>query len=123
LPNLAETFVLALQKTRDKANGHIREYRLHGDLTRVWGEVAGTYGELMKFGAYLLGHLHGHNAAIDAAPAAREALQEHWFGPYIARLDEALTSLWAKYANWTDRTEFEPLGTSSATLSRWAAYR
>jgi hypothetical protein len=110
LTGLEETFVLALETTQDKANGHIREYRLHHDVERVWGEVVGTYGELMKFGSYLLGHLHGREAAMDAVPKAREALQGHWFAPYFERLNEALKTLWSKYANWTDRTEFEPIG-------------
>ena len=63
-----ETFIQALQTTRENANRAIRAYRLHHDHGRIAGEVFVEYGRLMKYAAYLLGDLDGREVAIEDRP-------------------------------------------------------
>jgi hypothetical protein len=105
-----ETFVLALRETRDRADSHIRDYRLHGDVDRVLAEVSGQYGTLMKFASYLIGHLHGAQLPRNGATAALAALRGHWFAPYFDRLEAALENIWSRFCIWESRDEFLPIG-------------
>jgi hypothetical protein len=89
-----ETFVASLKETWDRANGHIRAYRYHSNHDQVLGEVAGGYGNLMKYASYLLGDLHGQGLDINAAENAKRELGEDWFGPYFERLGEVLADAW-----------------------------
>ncbi len=43
-----ESFLLAMERTRELANESIKKYRLHHDLDVVLGEVCGAYRALMK---------------------------------------------------------------------------
>jgi hypothetical protein len=110
LAGLEETFVLALNTTRLSANAHIRDYRLHGDIDRVWAEVAGRYGDIMKFASYLLGHVHGRAEDKNLPSRSQEQLKDHWFAPYFARLETALEAIWTDYGQWTDQGAFQRIG-------------
>ena len=102
--------MVALRETRDRADDHIRQYRLHGDHGRVLADVSGQYGNLMKFASYLIGHLHGAGLEREAAANAEAALRGHWFAPYFDRLEDALETLWQSFGAWKSRDEFEPIG-------------
>lgn len=106
-----ETFVVALRETRDRADDHIRQYRLHGDHGKVLADVSGQYGNLMKFASYLIGHLHGAGLERDAAATnAVAALKGHWFAPHFDRLEDALGTLWQSFGTWQSRDEFDLIG-------------
>jgi len=105
-----ETFITALNETRQRANDLIKAYRLHGDHGRITGEVYGAYGELMKFAAYHLGNMVGLGLTLEDLPKTKAALEGHWFAPYFEKLKEACAAIAAHYGSWTDRGAFEALG-------------
>ncbi|RKT24770.1 hypothetical protein B0G69_0459 [Paraburkholderia sp. RAU2J] len=105
-----ETFLLALEETRKAANNAIRLYRWHADAPRVLEEVYGAYGNLMKFACYFLGNMAGTGVGLDDLPNTRAALEDHWFAPYFARLDDICRRLGEDYGAWSDQKTFEELG-------------
>jgi hypothetical protein len=105
-----ECFLTFLKETRPKANGLIKAYRLHGDHSRIMGEVYGAYGELLKSAAYVLGNMAGRKLSLDALPATQAALNGHWFAGYFNRLDEVCKRIFDGYGKWTETAPFEALG-------------
>jgi hypothetical protein len=120
-----ETFAKCLKAVRDNADRSIRAYRAHDDHDRVLREIVGEYGALMKFGAYLYGHLRGARLGIEAAPLSAAGLENHWFRPYFDSLASALDELADNYGTWSNWSEFEViaeigfevLGTHGMTLT------
>lgn len=108
--SLEKTLVVALRETRNHADHHIRQYRLHCDHGQVLLDVFRQYGNLMKFASYLIGHLHGAGLEMDAAATAKATLQDHWFARHFERLEDALQASWKSFGAWTSRDEFEPIG-------------
>jgi hypothetical protein len=105
-----ECFLTFLKETRPKANGLIKAYRLHGDHSRIMGEVYGAYGELLRSAAYVLGNMAGRNLSLDALPATQAALNGHWFAGYFNRLHEVCKKIFDGYGKWTETASFEALG-------------
>ena len=110
LANYEETFVAALQETRERVNQHIREYRVHGDHRRILELVGNQYGQLLKFASYLIGHLHGMKLTRETALTASSMLEGSWFEPHFNRLEDALQGLWGRFGTWASLGEFDVLG-------------
>jgi hypothetical protein len=106
----AETFVTVLKEVRARANSRIREYRIHGNVDRVFEEVTREYAQLMKFASYLIGDLSGRDEGMEAVPDAKAALDGHWFEPYFWRMVDAFDDLWERYGQWESLSEFEMVG-------------
>jgi hypothetical protein len=111
-----ETFILALNQTREKANNLIKAYRLHGDVNRIMAEVYGAYGELLKYAAYHLGNLAGRGLSPGDMPVTTDALSGHWFKPHFERLDEICGAIADDYGKWTNLDRFEALGDLADTV-------
>lgn len=105
-----ETFLLALQETRSKANNHIKAFRIHGNVGQILAEVYGAYGELIRFASYLLGTLAGKNLSLADMSKSVAALDGHWFSPYFGRLAEIYKAIASDYGKWSDLSAFELLG-------------
>lgn len=105
-----ETLSVALRETREKANNHIKAFRLHGDVAQVLAQVYGAYGELMRFASYLLGTMSGKGMTLFDLPKTAAALDGHWFSPYFERLDKVHSAIAANYGKWNDLSAFETLG-------------
>ncbi|MER9414055.1 hypothetical protein [Mesorhizobium sp. M0589] len=110
LDGYVETMTTSLVSIREKANEHIKAYRTHGDHDRILLEIAGLYGNLMKFAGYLLGHMDGKGLKLPDVPQVEDALQGHWFAPFFEQLHQALRAIWSEYGQWTDRAAFEAVG-------------
>lgn len=110
LPAYSETFVLALQEIRLRANECIRSYRIHGNHGRILEEVAGYYGDLLKFASYLLGHVDGKGIEIAEVSAVAEALGDHWFEPFFQQLHKALRAIWDQFGQWESPELFDVIG-------------
>lgn len=108
--NYEETFILVLNATRAKANDHIKEFRVHGNVEQIAGEVYGAYGGLMKFASYHLGNLAGRGLSVCERPETILALQDHWFSPFFERLESLLKALASNHGKWTSLDEFEAIG-------------
>lgn len=102
-------FIPALEETRPAANAAIMDYRTHGNVQVVVSKVCGLYGNLLKYSAYHLGNLHGHNVDWRTVPTTADPLKDHWFLPFFERLDRACKTATASLGNWTDSTPFDVL--------------
>lgn len=71
------TFLKVLESTRPTAYDAIRAYRVHGDVDQVLAQVYGICGDLLKFGAYLLGDLDGRGVDVTARTSIADALRNH----------------------------------------------
>jgi hypothetical protein len=108
---MEETFCGALERAKDRADGAIRQYRMHHDVGRVAAEVAGEYRRIMVYASYLLGHVDGMNETIEtAARAATASLAKHeYFRPFFSKLHQYLCAMHASYGDWKGLEVFEPL--------------
>jgi len=105
-----QTFLSVLADARDRANGLIREYRRHGDVARIYREVAGVYGNLLKFACYHLGNLAGFGLQPSDRPETVKALDGHWFAPYFQRLTDICRDIYETFGRWDDQSLFERIG-------------
>ena len=105
-----ETFKIALNETRRKANELIKDYRLHADIDQILAEIYGAYGDLMKFACYFLGNMAGLELSLNDLPATKATLEGHWFSPYFDRMDTICKRISDDYGKWSDRSQFEALG-------------
>jgi hypothetical protein len=109
LGDISTVFVDTSRDARTRANGAIKKYRTHHDLQRLIEEVKCEYGSVLKFASYLLGHLHGLGLTISDCNEANNFISGHWCEAFIVRLDAALSSLMARYGQWTDISVFNVL--------------
>lgn len=110
LDDYMDSFILHLEETKKRADDCIERYRTDYDHDRIITEVTGYYGNLIKVGAYLLGHMDGRELALDDVSLVKEALSGHWYAPYFERLHIALVQLWKNYGQWEHRSDFAPIG-------------
>lgn len=108
---LEDMFCAAFIGARERANAAIRQYRMHGDVSRITNEVADIYRRVMVYSAYLLGHIDGIDGDAGAlAPKAMEALErEPYFNPFFSRLRDELRAMFGTYGEWKNLDVYEPL--------------
>jgi hypothetical protein len=106
-----DTFCVALQSGKERADAAIRQYRMHHDVGRVANEVAEVYKRVLVYASYLFGHLDGLDASVaDKAPKAlQEVASRPCFELFFARLHGELRALYATYNQWKSIDIFEPL--------------
>jgi hypothetical protein len=114
-PNQTEyfesTFCKVLTGIRERSNAHIRDFRTHTDVNKLIRELVDEYGDALKYGAYLLGHLEGLGEMLPkAAPKADTILQElSWFSPLFEKFSANLRILYEAYGGWSGLEVFDPL--------------
>jgi hypothetical protein len=86
-----------------QARNHIKDYRVHGNVSQVFVDVAASIGNPLKYAAYLLGHLEG--AAIEPDFSERCPV---WSGSEFAEFHGLL--LGALRRAWDTREEWGGLG-------------
>jgi len=106
-----DTFCNALERAKDRADAAIRQYRMHGDVSRITREVVDEYKSAMVYASYLLGHLDGWDQTVqEAAPKAISTMESHaYFKPFFTKLHDELRALHASYGNWRSLDVFAPL--------------
>jgi hypothetical protein len=104
------SFLEHLKDARERGNTFIKAYRLHGDVQQIIDELAGVYGNLMKFAAYFLGSAAGLGTQWREFTAAVEALDGHWFLPYFERLEDTVAALYDSLGRWADHAGFDAIG-------------
>ncbi len=109
-------FLCTLKKARSQANTLIKEYRIHGDVTRILTEVFSVYGDLIKFACYQLGTMRGRALTLDDLPKTKAALTDHWFAPHFHRLSQLCGDIADSYGDWTDQKPFEALGSLAEAI-------
>lgn len=103
-----QTFSDVLDLARDRADQRIGSYGLHGHEQRLVVEVAREYRGLMTYASYVIGHLTG--AQMELSEALQAKLDGHWFAPFYVELEAALQALWERAGQWTEWSEFDPVG-------------
>jgi hypothetical protein len=106
------TLCAALQDVRERGNNHIREYRLHSDIGKLMERLQVEYGTVLKYSAYLLGHIAGADLsfASDAPKAASLIESKTFFASTFKEMSGTLETMWATYGHWTEGIEiFAPL--------------
>jgi hypothetical protein len=109
--NYEETFCSVFADVRKRGNAHIRRYRTGRDVMRLLDELQQEYGSMLKYAAYLLGHVEGLGQTLQAAaPRAFALIQESsWFAPLFGDFHLQLKGLDESYGKWSGIEVFEPL--------------
>ncbi len=117
-----ETFCKCAEEVKERANDYIRQYRRHGDLNKLVPQIVAEYGGVLKYAAYLLGHLDGLGLSISKdAPKAHELVnRKTYFTPIFVRFAACLRSMWESYGHWSGLEVFDPLKDVADTLLRAA---
>ena len=91
--NYAETVDLSVKSAFLDARERIKEYRTHGDVSRVFAETTGCISNPLKFAAYLLGHLDGTESESEIGTLCPE-LKGSEFSPFLPVFLTALRDAW-----------------------------
>lgn len=95
----AECLSIATLSALPAAREKIKDYRLHGDVSRLLVEISAPLGNALKMAAYLLGHLEGleDGRPVDSlCPGCTEA----GFSGIVANLRQALREAWDNRDAW-----------------------
>jgi len=106
-----QPLVLALSKAAQTIEEMKLKFEINGDHERAWRDLTVFCVRLSELAAYVIGHMHGADQTLDDAPAARDALKDHWFAPTYQRLEVALEDLWSTGPGWQNLSEFDVLST------------
>ena len=111
LRGFEDTFCNALERAKSRADGAIRQYRMHADVRRVTLEVAEEYESVMVYASYLLGHIDGIEKAVEElSPQVTRTIEMHaYFMPFFAKLHAELRAMHDFYGHWQGLEVFEPL--------------
>jgi hypothetical protein len=105
------TFCEQLEKGVPAMRGCLRQYRMHGDLTRVLSECSYVVKKVLVYASYLFGQLAGIDVSFEeAAPTAKALLESHpEVRAVVERLEAELETMHSTYGSWDSFDVFEPL--------------
>jgi len=105
------TFCEQIEKGLPAIRGYLRQYRMHGDVSRVLAECSYVVKKIVVYASYLFGQLHGIETSFaDAAPKAKEMLERHpAVQSLVLRIELVLQALHQNYGDWPSFDVFEPL--------------
>jgi hypothetical protein len=105
------TFCKQLEKGVPAMRGFLRQYRMHGDVTRVVSECSYVVNKVLVYASYLFGQLAGIDASFEeAAPKAKAILESHpEVRAVVERLEAELETMNSTYGSWDSFDVFEPL--------------
>lgn len=100
------TFINDLAQADDRSEMLILNYREHGSIDQILGEIYGCYGNVLKFAAYHLGNLEGLGIRWQDCEKTTSTLKDHWFLPYFERLQTACLEIAKGYGEWENKASF-----------------
>lgn len=103
------SFLAALKDTKSVVSRAMAEYQIEKNNEKLISTIAGQYKILLKYSAYHLGNLYGHNTDWKELPTTANPLKSHWFSPFFNELDETCQSIARNIDNWTDSHQFDSL--------------
>lgn len=105
------TFCRVFDGVQDRVKVCIRDYISHKDISRLMVDLHHEYGGMLKYLAYLAGHIRGLEQGFPvAAPKAHKTIEEvQFFSPLFPRFVAALEAMHQTYGEWSGREIFEPL--------------
>lgn len=95
---------------RPAARAAVEASFVDNDWERVATEVATACAGVLRYGAYLLGHLHGSNAVLADRPEVCRKLAQLGLLNVLEALEVALQAIANEYGSWKGRASFEVLG-------------
>lgn len=95
----AESVDVSIGSTFQDAQNCIKQYRLHGDASRLLVEVTRHIATPLKMCAYLLGHLDGAKSTAKIADLCPE-LKASEYAEFIAPLRESFRKAWETRHDW-----------------------
>lgn len=100
-----------LEKGMPAVFSQVRQYRMHGDVSRVLNETSYVVKKILVYASYLFGQLHGLGQSFEqAAPKAEEALQSNpEILALLVRLESELKQLETTYGSWESFDVFKPV--------------
>jgi len=106
-----DIFCEQLEKGFPAMRGCLRQYRMHGDVTRVLSECSYVVKKVLVYASYLFGQLAGIGASFEeAAPKAKVLLESHpEVRAVVERLEAELETMHRTYGSWDGFDVFEPL--------------
>ena len=107
---IEDVFLQTLAKTKDDADKAVSDYFDHKDIDRVFAEVYGVHGTLLKFAAYHLGNRAGLGKDLNDLPDTAAALESSWFASHYHKLKSALDEIGNNHCVWETRDVFEVIG-------------
>jgi hypothetical protein len=112
------TFCEQLEKGIPAIRSYLREYRMHGDVSRALTECSYVVDKILTYASYLFGQLDGLGKSLDeGAPKAKAALEGYpEILVLINRLESELSALHGIYGKWPGFEVFEPLKTIALNL-------
>jgi hypothetical protein len=100
-----------LEKGIPAIRGYLRQYRMHGDITRVLTECSYVVKKVLVYASYLFGQFAGTGASFQgAAPRAKALLESHSkVRAVVLQLEAVLETMHKNYESWDTFDVFEPL--------------
>lgn len=107
----AETLVKALETELPALEKQRLKYQWqHHDLNVFWHQCLARVRRLLTLSGYVIGHLHGLGADVDAeCPALAKALQDAGWRPLFDTLATTLKALDDSHNEWNGFDAFRPL--------------
>lgn len=103
------SFLAALENTKAIADQAIIEYQTDRNPKKLISIVTGEYRLLLKYSAYHLGNLYGHDADWRKISTTALSLKSHWFLPFFEDLDKTCKSIANNIKNWKTDPGFDAL--------------
>lgn len=105
------TFCEQLEKGVPAIRRYLRQYRMHGDLTRVLTQCSYVVKKVLVYASYLFGQLAGTGGSFqEAVPKTKALLDSHSeVRAIIQRLEAVLETMNKSYGSWDTFDVFEPL--------------
>jgi hypothetical protein len=108
---LEDTFCSSLEGLRLRGRSALLQYQEDRDVGKLLLYISEQYGRVMKYAAYLLGHLRGSRQEIsEAAPRAAALVEKKiFFKPIFLELTKRLDAMWDAYGKWIGFEVYDPL--------------
>jgi hypothetical protein len=106
-----DTFCTKLDNSHERGNGYIRAYRAHRDVGKLLDQMVSEFGDLLKYAAYLTGHIYGRQLDFGSVAPKAAALieQRQWFKVVFEAFYARLQQMWDEYQNWDGIGVYDPL--------------
>jgi len=100
-----------LEKGIPAIRSSLRQYRMHGNVSRVLSETSYVVKKILVYASYLFGQLHGLDQSFEeAAPTANSMLRsDPTILALLKRLESELRQLESSYGEWESFEVFEPV--------------
>lgn len=105
----AETILDLLPKTISECKDEIASYRLHGDISKLFGDIQLATSLFLKTTAYFIGYCHGFNQEISVELNKFIRVNYSYLADVWEPLHTHLQEMYSSYGRWNDIYVLEDL--------------